>query len=100
MRKPVVQPARHAVPKRPQVFGVATTKILRCANILGWSKTSKEVVVVRPEEWTITVDRRLANDSWLVNVVVLEGIVSDAICELVAVMMTIGATCSTLRYLG
>src|SRR5215217_852253 len=100
MRKPVVQPARRAVPKSPQVFGIATTKILRCANVLGWCETSEEVVVVRPEERTITVDRRLANHSWLVNVVVLEGIVDDAICKLVAVMMTIGATCATLRDLG
>src|SRR5215207_6487963 len=100
MRKPVVQPARRAVPKSPQVFGIATTKILRCADVLGWSKTSEEVVVGRPEERTITVDRRLANHSWFVNVVVLEGIIDDTVCKLVAVMMAIGATGATLRYLG
>ena len=53
MRKAIVQPARHAVPKSLQVLGIATTKILRYANVLGWSKTSEEVVVGRPEERTL-----------------------------------------------
>ena len=34
MRKSVVQPAWRAVPKSAQMFGVATTEVLRCADIL------------------------------------------------------------------
>src|ERR1044072_8640784 len=96
MRKSVVQPAWHAVPKGPQVFGVATTKILRCANVLRRAKASEEVVVGRPEEWTVTIDGRLTNHAGLVNVVILESIVDDSICKLVAVVMTVSATCATL----
>src|SRR5215213_259845 len=96
MRKTVVQPARHAVPQSPQVFGVATTEILRCADVLRWSKTRKEVVVGRPEEWTITINRRLANHSRLVNVEVLEGVVDNSIRQLVAIVMTISTARATL----
>src|SRR5215216_5006706 len=99
MRKAVVQPARCAVPKRAQVFGVATTKILRCANVLRRSKTCEEVIIGRPEERAVTIDRRLTDYSRLMNVVVLESIVDDSICQLVTVVMTVGATCATLRHL-
>src|SRR5215210_3515420 len=99
MRKAIVQPARGAVPKSPQVFGVATTKILRCANVLRRPKTSEEVVVGRPEEWAITINRGLADHSRFVNVVILEGIVENSIGQLVAIVMTVGATCATLGHL-
>src|SRR4030095_17043061 len=79
MSKSVVQPPRHAVPKRTQVLGVATAEILRCANVLRWRERGEEVVVGGTEERTFAVDSRLANYARLVNVEVLERIVEDAV---------------------
>ena len=92
-----MKPTRRAVPQRTEVFRVTATKVLRCADILRWSKRSEEVIVAGTEEWSITIDRRLANYSRFVNVVVLERIVWYPVGNRVAVVMTVGAACTTLR---
>src|ERR1044072_3671080 len=97
VRKTVVKPTRHAVPQRTQVFRVSATKVLRCADILRWSKGREEVIVAGTEEWSIAIDRRFADYSRFVNVVVLERIVGYSVGNRVAVVMTVGAACTPLR---
>src|SRR5215211_303001 len=99
MRKSVMKPARHAVPKSPQVFRVTTTEILRRADILRRRKTREEVIISWSEEWTFTVDRRLTDYSRLMNVEVLERIIKNSVGGLIPIVMTVHAACATLGHL-
>src|SRR3954447_19241833 len=81
------------------MFGVAAAKILRCAYVLRRLEFSKEVIVLRTIKWTLSIDRGFTDHAGLVDVIVLEGIVRDAIGEEITVMMAIGAPGATGRNL-
>src|ERR1044072_4945861 len=97
VRKSVVKPAWHAVPKRTQVFRIPATKVLRCTDILRWSKRREEIIVAGTEEWTITIERGFADYSRFVNVVILDCIVWYSVRERVAVVMAVCTTSPALR---
>src|SRR5206468_3247181 len=87
VRKAVMQPARHAVPKGAQVLGVSAAQVLRRADILRRLEASEEVIVLRAEERPVAINGRFADDARLVDVVILERIVNRAVGHLVAVVM-------------
>ena len=93
----MMKPARHTIPKRPYMFGVSAAQVLRRADILRRLEPRKEVVVRRAEEWSITIDRRFADDARLMDVVILERIIDDAVGPLIAVMVAVGAAGAALR---
>jgi hypothetical protein len=80
----VVQPPRNTVPERSQVFGVAATDVLTCTLVLRWTELLEELIVSRTEERPVPIDRRLANNVRLVDVVILEGIIKTSVGELIA----------------
>src|SRR5438093_6870860 len=81
------------------MFGVAAAEILRCAYVLWRLEFGKEVVVLRTKEWTLSIDRGFTDHAGLVDVVVLESVIQDAIGKGIAVMMAIGAAGATRRNL-
>src|SRR5919205_3193156 len=99
MRKSVMKPARHAIPKSPQVFRVPTTEILRRAHVLRRRKRREEIIISGTEERTFTIHRRLADHSRLMNVEVLERIVENSVAKLISIVMTVRAACATLGHL-
>src|SRR3954468_1316837 len=79
MRGAVVQPARHAVPERAEMLGIAAADVLAAAEVLRRTELLEDVIVVEAGERPLVVDRRVRDHAWLVNAEVLEGIVDLAI---------------------
>ena len=94
--EPIVQPPRHAVPERSQVFGITAAEVLRCAHVLRREEPREEIVILGTEEWSIAVNGGFANDARLVNVVVLERVVYGAVSRLIPVVMTVRAARASL----
>ena len=99
MGEPIVQVARHRIPDGAEMLGIAAAEILRGADVLWRLEFGEEIIVLRSIERTLTVDRALADHSRFVDVVVLEGVVQDAVRKDVAVVMAVGAARAARRNL-
>ena len=67
-----MEPSRHSVPERPEMFGIATADVLPATKILRRFERCEEVVVEESREWSFVIDGNLCDDSRFMNVVVLE----------------------------
>ena len=95
----MMQPARHAVPEAPQVLGVAAADVLPAAQILRRAELLVKVVVAEPQEHAVVIDRGLGDHARLVDVVVLERVVRDAVDHRVAVVVAARAAGAALARL-
>src|SRR3954471_4308090 len=73
------------------MFRVSAAEVLRRPDVLRRCKRLEEVICFRTVERALAVDRHLADYPGLVDVVVLESVVENAIAEGVSVMVAIGA---------
>src|SRR5690349_323470 len=94
-----MQPAGHAVPKASKMLRIAARNVLPAAFILRRTERLEEVVVRQPLERPIAVYRGIRNDSWLVDVVILEGIIHNSVRHLIAVVVAVRASGTSLRHL-
>src|SRR5262245_48615150 len=97
MRKTIVQPSGHAVPKRPKMFGVSTAQVLWSSDVLWRQEAREEVVVPCTKERAVAVYSRFADDARLVNVVILKSVIHRSVHDPVSIVMTIGAARPALR---
>src|ERR1051325_2249243 len=79
------------------MFGVAAAEILWCAYVLWRVEFGQEIIVLWTIKWSFSIDRRFTDYARLVDVVILESVIEDAIGKNIAVMMAIRATSATGR---
>src|SRR4051812_17079723 len=97
MSEAVMQIARDSIPDRTQVLGVTAAQVLRSTNILWWLELGEEVVVIRPIERALAVNRRLTDDPGFMDVEILERVVHQTVRRDVAVVVTISTASAAGR---
>src|SRR5687768_9969818 len=83
-----MEPARHAVPERPEMFGVAAADVLTTTQVLRRIERLEEIVVQQARKRSLVADGGFRHDAGFVNVVILERIVNQTVRAHVAVVVT------------
>src|SRR6185295_18911387 len=78
---------------------IPAADVLPSSQILGRIGLLEEVVVAEPRERALVVHGDFGDDTWFVDVEVLERVVDDAVRRLVPVVMTARAAGASLRHL-
>src|SRR3954454_15147758 len=91
-----MQITRGGVPDRAEMFRIPAAEILRGSDVLWRCKRLEKIICFRAVERSLAVDGHLADYAGLVDVVVLERVVENAVAEGVAIVVAIGATRAAL----